>query len=152
MHAMVIVEQVKTASAEVAALMEASMERMEALFPSVSDHYLRPDQVDVPEVHFFVARLNGAVVGTGALEVHDGYGEVKSIYVEPEARQQGVASALLRQLEDLAREVGLPRLYLETGNKLNAAVRLYGRHGFDICDAFGDYEPNASSLFMEKEL
>jgi len=66
--------------------------------------------------------------------------------------QEGAADALMRQLEDEARELKLPMLKLETGNVLHAAHKLYARHGFTECGVFGDYVTANSSIFMEKSL
>ena len=35
------------------------------------------------------------MVGTGALAVKDGYGELKSMFVDPEARGKGVGEAIV---------------------------------------------------------
>jgi GNAT superfamily N-acetyltransferase len=68
------------------------------------------------------------------------------------ARGKGVADALMRQIEDQARDLKLPMLKLETGNVLYAAHKLYRRHGFTDCGVFGDYVEANSSIFMEKFL
>jgi putative acetyltransferase len=74
------------------------------------------------------------------------------MFVDPEARGQGIADAILRALEDHARSLNLPELKLETGNALHAAHRLYARHSFETCGPFGDYIQNATSIFMTKTL
>lgn len=125
---------------------------MEELFPPEDNHYLSLDALKAPGIHFFAAREGEATLGTGALAVKDGYGEVKSMFTAPEARCRGVAAALLRQIEDTARELKLPTLKLETGNSLHTAHTLYKRYGFRECGPFGDYEANATSLFFEKDL
>ena len=84
--------------------------------------------------------------------IKDSYGEVKSMFVAEDARGKGVADAILRQLEDQARADGIAILKLETGNALHAAHKLYARHGFIPCAAFGDYANAGSSMFMEKPL
>ena len=65
---------------------------------------------------------------------------------------KGVGDALMRQIEDTARDEGMPMLRLETGNVLHAAHALYRRHGFVDCGVFGDYVAAKSSIFMEKPL
>ena len=70
----------------------------------------------------------------------------------PAARGQGVGAALLRAIEDEARALTLPTLRLETAETLEAAMRLYTRHGFTPRGIFGDYRPNQTSVFMEKPL
>jgi putative acetyltransferase len=74
------------------------------------------------------------------------------MFTAAEGRGRGVAAALLRALEDTAREEKLPELRLETGEALDAACRLYERHGFTRCGAFGGYEENGCSVFMQKPL
>ena len=74
------------------------------------------------------------------------------MFVDENARGKGIADAILRQIEDQARELKLPMLKLETGNVLYAAQKLYKRHGFTDCGAFGDYSAAHSSIFMEKAL
>lgn len=125
---------------------------MESLFPPEDNHYLSVDALLVPEISFFVAEDGGEVLGTIALARKDGYGEVKSMFVSPAARGRGVARALLAHLEGVARGMGLPLLRLETGNLLEAAMALYTAQGFRLCGAFGDYEVNGTSVFMEKPL
>lgn len=103
-----------------------------------------------------MARQGGdRVLGTAALADKGGYGEVKSMFVSPEARGLGVGGAqLLEALETLARtKGGFAAMKLETGSLLAEAHRLYARGGgFTQCRPFGDYAANASSLFMEKAL
>ena len=134
------------------ACLEASHALMESLFPPEDNHYLSIDALRVPEISFFVAEDAGTVLGTIALARKDGYGEVKSMFVAPEARGRGVARQLLSHLEEVARGMGLPLLRLETGNLLEPAIALYTAQGYRRCGAFGDYAVNGTSVFMEKPL
>lgn len=134
------------------ALLQASHALMEELFPSESNNYLSIDALCAPNIAFFTVRRSGQTIGTGALKALDGYGEVKSMFTAPQARGSGAGAALLRAIEDRAREVGLPYLRLETGNTLHAAHRLYQRHGFAFRGPFGEYAEHPASLFMEKPL
>ncbi len=147
-----IVERGDPRQPESVRLLEASHALMESLFPPEDNHYLSIEALCVPEVHFFVARENGEILGCGAFKEMDGYGEVKSMFTSDAGRGRGIASAILSKIEDEARNTGLRLLRLETGDKLYAAHRLYARHGFTRCSAFGDYSSNDTSLFMEKIL
>ena len=149
---MIIVEPTDPRHPQASALLRASHALMESLFPPEDNFYLDIDQLVDPAIHFFAARIGDRIVGTGALKCHDGYGEVKSMFVAEDARGKGVADALLRQIEDQARAEGLPVLKLETGNVLYAAHALYRRHGFTECGVFGNYSAAKSSIFMEKPL
>ncbi|WP_299849024.1 GNAT family N-acetyltransferase [uncultured Roseovarius sp.] len=134
------------------ALLTSSHALMLDLYPPEENYALEIDALCAPDIHFFAAREGETTLGTGALAIREGYGEVKSMFTAPEARGKGVAAALLRQLEDQARALNLTALKLETGEELAGAVRLYERHGFQRCEAFGAYRPNKYSIFMEKHL
>lgn len=149
---MIIVEQADPHAPQATALLRQSHALMQALFPPEDNFFLSIDDLCAPNIFFFTAREGATVLGTGALAVKDGYGEVKSMFVADEARGRGVADALMRRIEDEARAQNLPMLKLETGNVLHAAHRLYERHGFTRCGPFGDYPEAASSIFMEKKL
>lgn len=149
---MIIVARTDPRHPQATALLKQSHALMESLFPPEDNFYLDVDQLVDPSIHFFAARIGADICGTGALKIMDGYGEVKSMFVAETARGQGVADAILRQIEDQAREEGLPKLMLETGNVLYAAHKLYRRHGFVECGVFGDYVEAKSSIFMEKTL
>lgn len=149
---MIIVEPADPRDAAPRALLEASHALMRSLFPPEDNFFLDIEELARPDIHFYAAREGDQVLGTGALAVHQGYGEVKSMFTSPQARGRGVADALLRQIEDQARALKLPTLKLETGDSLHAAHRLYARHGFTPCGPFGTYPEAASSIFMEKPL
>lgn len=138
--------------AAVGALLRQSHDLMRTLFPPEDNFFLDTDALCTPDIRFFVAKRGDETLGTGALALREGYGEVKSMFVAEEARGQGVAEALLARIEVEARANGLPLLRLETGDQLGSALRLYARHGFVRRGPFGDYPDAASSIFMEKSL
>jgi putative acetyltransferase len=81
---------------------------------------------------FFVA-VDGAdrVVGTaGLLRTGPTSGEVRKMFLLPEARGQGAGRALLDAVLDAARARGLERLTLTTRSRYGHAIRLYERAGF----------------------
>ena len=149
---MIIVEPGHPKDPQPAALLAQSHALMQSLFPPEDNHYLSLDALCAPHIRFYIARDGERVLGTAALAAMAGYGEVKSMFVAPDARGRGVAQALMRQIEDEGRAQGLAMLRLETGDKLVAAHRLYRSFGFVDCGPFGDYAANGSSLFMEKPL
>ena len=105
------------------------------------------------DVRFWVARREGVALGCGALRIDAaGYGEVKRMYVTPEARGQNVGRAILACIEDQAAREGLALLRLETGIHQAAARALYRSGGYAECAPFGEYRPDPLSVFMEKRL
>lgn len=138
------------------ALLEASHLLMQSLFPPETNHYLSLDALCADNIHFVTATradlAETATLGCGALAAMEGYGEIKSMFVAPEARGMGVGEAILQALEAKARDLSLPVLRLETGDTLHAAHRLYERVGFSYRGPFGAYEDGPHSVFMEKKL
>ena len=61
-------------------------------------------RMDEPGAVFVIASLNGEAVGCGALRPLAGeIAEVKRMFVRRPARRAGVAHAMMRELEQLAR-------------------------------------------------
>ena len=149
---MIIVARTDPHDPQATALLKQSHALMESLFPPEDNFCLDIDDLVADDIYFFTARIGDNILGTGALKAKDGYGELKSMFVDEAARGKGVADAIMRQLEDQARELTLAMLRLETGNLLHAAHKLYARHGFTECGVFGDYVEAKSSIFMEKPL
>ncbi|WP_029010127.1 GNAT family N-acetyltransferase, partial [Azospirillum halopraeferens] len=115
-------------------------------------HLLDPATLAAPDVRFFVARRDGTAVGCGALRVDDaaGYGEVKRMYVHPNARGAGIGRRLLARLEAQAAAEGLASVCLETGTEQPEALALYRAAGFRERGPFGGYPASPSSVFLEK--
>lgn len=148
----VVVERSDPRDPQAVALLQASHALMEELFPPDTNYYLSVSELCTPEIAFFTARRGGEILGTAALANKATYGEIKSMFVAPQARGTGTGAALLARLEQEARAQDLPALRLETGHALHAAHRLYARHGFTPRGPFGDYPEGPLSLFMEKRL
>lgn len=70
------------------------------------------------------------------------------------ARWQGVGSAMLRHLLDVALVRGRRRVLVETGSQefFAPARRLYARHGFVVRGPFAGYVQDPNSVFMELRL
>ena len=125
----------------------------EALYPAESNHLLDIETLAGEDTRFFVVRLKGEALGCGALWLHRQYGEVKRVYVRPEARGHKIGRLIMRRLEEEARTLALPLLRLETGIRQPEALALFAAAGFAQCGAFGDYPADdANSVFMEKRI
>ena len=134
------------------ALLRQSHALMQQLFDPEENHFLDIDELCVPSIRFFVAREGQTTLGCVALANKGDYGEIKSMFVDPNARGKGIAHHLMHQIETEARAQGLATIKLETGDKLVQAHTLYRAHGYVDCGPFGDYEANKTSIFMTKDL
>jgi len=126
------------------------------LTPREFQFQLTVEQMADPTLTLFVARDdNGNALGMGGLKDHgDGLGEVKRMYTVPAARGQRVGARLLQRIEALAREKGIARVVLETGEApgFAEAYRVYERGGFSRCGVVLDYPDSGYSRFYEKML
>lgn len=134
------------------ALLEQSHALMTAMFPADACHYLSIDALCTPDVLFFAGKVEGEILGCGAIAKRADYTEVKSMFVDPAARGQKIAEHILVHLIKTTKELHFKQIYLETGTGLDAAHRLYEKHGFTYCAPFGDYQESPFSLFMHKAL
>jgi len=119
------------------------------------DDHLFYDQFNkIDSIKFAVVAYNdGLPVGCGAIkEYAAGVMEVKRMYVLPGSRNQGIASAILKQLEGWAIELAIGKLLLETGFNQPEAIALYKKSGYLIIPNYGQYENISNSVCFEKVL
>lgn len=76
-----------------------------------------------------LAELDGSLVGLGCLVVQTA--ELRACYVAPEAARKGVGTALVREIERIAREQGLDHLHLDAS--INAEP-FYSALGYEVVE------------------
>jgi len=107
------------------------------------------DQLDTAVIAYY----NDKPVGCGCFKKFDQDSvEIKRMYVDPELRGRGIASAVLNELEKWAKENGFKHTVLETGLKLDDANALYRKQGYEIIENYGQYVGIKSSVCMKKAL
>ena len=103
--------------------------------------------------HAVVAYLYGEPVGCGAMKEFEAESmEIKRMFVQPAHRGQGVAQAVLAELERWAHELNYRACALETGKKQPEAIRLYHKCGYAATPNYGQYIGIENSVCMRKEL
>ncbi|WP_375437542.1 GNAT family N-acetyltransferase [uncultured Hymenobacter sp.] len=101
--------------------------------------------------HVVVAYLNDEPVGCGAFkEFNQELVEIKRMFVLPAYRGQGVARAVLGELEQWAQELRYTGYVLETGKKQPEAIRLYEKSGYKLIPNYGQYANVENSVCMQK--
>jgi len=90
-------------------------------------------------------------VGCGAIKA---YGrevmEIKRMYVLPGSRNKGLASKILAELENWARELNYPKCILETGIRQPDAIALYKKNGYRQIPNWRQYKGVENSVCFEK--
>jgi putative acetyltransferase len=123
------------------------------LTPPEHCHHLTVEQMADEDTTVFIAREGGVAVACGALKRHArGIGEVKRMYTRPSHRGRKIGEQIVARIEAMAREEGLKRLVLETGDRHHAAWKVYERSGFVRCSPVLDYPDVKWSVFYEKAL
>ena len=103
--------------------------------------------------YVIVAYDNEIPVGCGAIkEYSQDTMEVKWMYVVFNRRGQGIATSILKHLEQWTIELNFRKCLLETGKKQPEAIELYKKNGYKIIPNFGQYENVENSVCFEKIL
>ncbi len=131
MGTLVVSEESLTTSGALS-VFHAAVDELERRYGGIDDGlHISLEELGPPRGFFVVARRDGHPVGgvgvrsIGELAHRDG--EVKRLWVRPDQRRLGVASALMDEALGGARRRGFERLYLETGNRQPEAVAFYER-------------------------
>ncbi|MET9357938.1 GNAT family N-acetyltransferase [Streptomyces sp. NPDC006617] len=130
-----------------------------AMEAELAARYGIPDQEnDKPTAEnvdlFLIARdPSGHATGCGALRLlPDGTAEIKRMYVSPAVRGTGVATVILRTLEDCARRRGISTVHLTTGDKQPDAIRFYEREGYRRTDGYGPYKGHPMAVCFARRV
>lgn len=150
----VLIRKLSPKDAGAAELIDRLDRYLQALYPAESNHLDSVEELSKPHVHFLGAFDEQQPLGCGAVKLMEqgGYGEVKRIYVDVEARGRGVGRRLLDSLEAIALQAGYTVLKLETGIHQTEALKLFERQGFVPTGRFGAYPEDPLSVFLEKRI
>ena len=100
-----------------------------------------------------VAVQHGSLLGFGIMVYADDTAHLSLLAVNPDARRQGVGSALLQWLEQVAGVAGTLRVQLEARRSNAAALAFYRRHGYqETGTVAGMYLGVEDGVRLEKRL
>ena len=136
-------------------LLRLHLDEMHRWSPACKVHAMPPERLREPDVSFYSVWAGDQLAAVGALkQLDETRGELKSMRAAPAFRGMGAGETLLLHLIAEAQARGYTWLGLETGRPepFLPAKRLYQKHGFAECPAFGDYVSDEFSLCMEKHL
>jgi GNAT superfamily N-acetyltransferase len=116
------------------------------------DFYNQYNKIDKIK-HVVVAYSAKIPVACGAIKEFDTETmEVKRMFTDANFRGQGLATQVLKELENWSLELGYSKCILETGKRLPDAVRLYEKSDYQLIPNYGQYIQMENSICFEKRL
>jgi putative acetyltransferase len=118
------------------------------------DHSFYSQFNTITKIKYTIVAYDSKIsVGCGAIkEYAEDAMEVKRMYVPLKRRGEGIASIILKELENWALDLNYKRCLLETGKRQPEAIALYKKNGYLIIPNFGQYENVENSVCFEKVL
>lgn len=101
---------------------------------------------------YFVAEIDGIVVGFAGMHHIVDEGSITNIAVLPEYRRHGIARKLFKALDTYAKKNDLVLITLEVRKTNDIAINFYADEGFEKCGERKGYyrEPNEDAILMTK--
>jgi len=106
----------------------------------------------------WVADKDGTIIGSVfVVEEESGTAKLRMLYVEPDARGEGLGTRLIDEAVKFVRVAGYARLILWTNGNHTAAGRLYEKAGFkpiseEPHESFGQFGHKLTGQYWEFEL
>ncbi|GAA3618661.1 GNAT family N-acetyltransferase [Flavivirga jejuensis] len=116
------------------------------------DHefYNQYNNIDVLK-NIVVAYIDNTPVGCGAFKKYaENTVEIKRMFTLPETRGKGIASKILKELEDWSKELNFEACILETGKRQIEAVQFYKKNDYLITPNYGQYKNATNSICFKK--
>lgn len=106
---------------------------------------------------YFVAEMNGEIVGGGGIYPTDGLPdttcELVKMYLLPHARGTGLGRTLIEKCLAIAKDHGYKQVYLESMPELKQALKVYAKFGFEYLKGpMGNSGHTGCSLWMLRSL
>ncbi len=131
------------------ATLDAELAERDGEDHSFYDQFNKIDSIE----HALVFYYGETPVACGAIKEHGKNSmEVKRMYTLPDFRGKGLASKLLVELENWARELGYAKCILETGKRQPEAIALYKKNRYRMIPNYGQYAGIENSVCFEKVL
>lgn len=149
----IVIRTEKSLTDELAQVLQAHWLFCTSSTPIEHVYALNASKLFSPDITVFGARINGELIGVGAMRKLDVvHAELKSMHTLAKSRGLGVGKTMVAHIEDFARSSGIERISLETGTSeaFKPARELYESLGYKSCEAFGDYVLSEDNMCMTK--
>jgi putative acetyltransferase len=102
---------------------------------------------------YFIAEVNGVVVGGGGIFPSDGLSEdtceLVKMYLNPAMRKIGLGAKIINSCIEYAKENGFKKIYLESMPELKRAISVYEKFGFKyLSNPLGNTGHHGCSVWM----
>lgn len=149
----IVITTEKSLTDELAQVLQAHWLFCTSSTPIEHVYALDPSKLFTSDITVFGARIDGELVGVGAMRKLDAdHAELKSMHTLAKSRGLGIGKAIVMHIEDFAISQGIKRLSLETGTNeaFRPARELYKSLGYNECEAFGEYILSDDNICMSK--
>ncbi|MBQ3323177.1 MAG: GNAT family N-acetyltransferase [Firmicutes bacterium] len=105
--------------------------------------------------YFVAVNSEGRVVGGCGVDVFEGLedcAELQKLYVADDYHGHGIATRLVKMVEEEAKRLGYGKIYIETHSNLQAALKLYEKEGYTLIDRPPYAVHETMDRFLIKEL
>jgi ribosomal-protein-alanine N-acetyltransferase len=103
-----------------------------------------------------VAKINsdvaGFVIAQVDIEESTLYGHIITLNVPPHFRRKGIATRLLKEIEEILKQKGIGESHLEVREDNSAAIKLYQNMGYQKMGRLEKYYGKAHGLYLKKTL
>lgn len=108
-------------------------EAFEAVVGDITAQFIKT--YDPKNERCFIAEKNGEMIGCVFLvNAGEGAAKLRLLFVEPQARGMGLATRLVEEAVDFARDAGYEKILLWTMKILDSARYIYKKVGFKVID------------------
>jgi putative acetyltransferase len=115
---------------------------------SLPDKYTNPEG----ELLLIMDLRNNEYVGcVGLKKLRGNHCEMKRLFVKPKYRSKKYGFVLANEILNIAKEIGYSEIWLDTLDKLKAAIGLYTKLGFEETNSYYD-NPLEGVVYMKKAL
>jgi putative acetyltransferase len=149
----IVITTEKTLTDELAQVLQVHWLFCTSSTPIEHVYALDASKLFAPDITVFSARIDGELLGVGALRKLDSeHAELKSMHTLAKSRGLGIGREMVVHIENFARTKGIKRISLETGatEPFKPARELYKSIGYRECEAFADYVLTEDNTCMTK--
>lgn len=96
-----------------------------------------------------IAKENSEIVGYISLVIDTGVAQIEPLMVKTDLKGKGIGTKLLQDAEEKAKELGVHKVWLETGSDWQAKG-FYEKHGYQVRTVLPNHSGGREFVLMDK--